>query len=380
MVMIAQTDSPTPPQAPPPTPSSRGGALDLLRFSAALLIMLYHYGNESPRRLIRYSELFERGYLATDFFLILSGYVLGRAYGPAILNAGVSTGRFWVRRASRIWPAHLIVLAAMGFYVLGGQLLAGFPPNPRRFGLESFFQQALLIHAWFPGVRADGWNLPSWSLSALLVCYLAFPWLWRALARVRPAVVLVLLGLGAVVMADAITREVFGLNLYYLPFNIGLGRAIPLFVLGACLARAAALQWPGEAASRILMWGGFVAVIALNLAGRFDFLSIVAIAAIILGAGRLPVKKPSKTMEALAKLAFALFITHALVGMLYYSQLHGLIYRVKIPLEIQWTMWAAGFPIAIAAAWAFDRWVDQPIQKRIRPWLSGKRVKADRPI
>lgn len=355
-----------------PRPSSRGGALDLLRFAAALLIMVYHFGNESPRRLVRFSELFERGYLATDFFLILSGYVLGRAYGPAILESGVSAGRFWMRRAARIWPAHLIVLTAMGLYVLGGQVLAGFPPNEQRFGLVSFFQQALLIHAWFPGVRADGWNLPSWSLSALLICYAIFPWLFRALALVRPAAVLAILGVAGVIAAEWVARELFGLNLYYLPFNVGLGRAIPLFLLGACLARAAALEWPSETAARLLMWGGLIAVIALNIAGRFDFLSIVSFGAIILGAGRLPVKKPSATLETAAKLSFALFITHTLVGLLYYDQIHGLIYRVKIPLEYQWAMWAAGFPIAIAAAYAFDRWVDQPIQKRIAPWLKRK--------
>jgi peptidoglycan/LPS O-acetylase OafA/YrhL len=366
--MTAHTDSPS----PLASPSNRGGALDLLRFSAALLIMVYHFGNESPRRLVRFSEVFERGYLATDFFLMLSGYVLGRAYGPAILNAGVSSGRFWLRRASRIWPAHLIVLAAMGLYVLAGQVLAGFPPNPQRFGLASFFQQALLIHAWFPGVRADGWNLPSWSLSALLLCYAAFPLAWRTLAGVRPALLIVATSLAGVLAADLAFRALLGFRLYDMPFNFGILRAAPLFLLGLCLARAVALDWPGETAARVLMWGGLAAVIGLNAFGRFDYLSIVAIAAIILGAGRLPVRKPSATLETLAKLSFALFITHTLVGLLFYDQLHGLIFRVKIPLLYQWMMWAAGFPIAIAAAWAFDRWIDMPIQRRIAPWLKRR--------
>jgi peptidoglycan/LPS O-acetylase OafA/YrhL len=36
-------------------------------------------------------------------------------------------------------------------------------------------------------------------------------------------------------------------------------------------------------------------------------------------------------------------------------------------------MWLAGFPLAIAAAWAFDRWVDQPIQNRLAPLLRTSR-------
>jgi peptidoglycan/LPS O-acetylase OafA/YrhL len=50
-----------------------------------------------------------------------------------------------------------------------------------------------------------------------------------------------------------------------------------------------------------------------------------------------------------------------------------LIFKVKIPLLYQWGMWLAGFPLAIAAAWAFDRWVDQPIQNRLAPLLRTSR-------
>ncbi len=372
--MTASTDSPSAAgHATSANASSRGGALDLLRFSAALLIMVYHFGNESPRKLYRFSEVFERGYLATDFFLMLSGYVLGRAYGPALVNARVSWGRFWIKRASRVWPAHLIVLAAFGVYVLVGQMVFGFPPNPQRFGWQSYLQQIFLIHAWSPLPPADGWNLPSWSLSALLVCYATFPWLWRALARVRPAVALVLIGLAALLAGNSASQAVLDRDLYDLPFQIGLFRAIPLFLLGACLAQAVSLHWPSKAAARAMLWGGLVAFVALQTLGRYDFLSMVAIAAVILGAGRLPVTKPNAMLETAAKLSFALFITHTFVGLAYYDQAHGLIYRVKIPLLWQWLMWVAGFPIAIAAAWAFDRWVDMPIQRRIAPLIGGKR-------
>ncbi len=348
--------------------ASRGGALDGLRFSAALLIMLYHFGSESPIKLYRLNEVFARGYLATDFFLILSGYVLGRAYGPALLAGRVSAGRFWLRRASRIWPAHLIVLAAFGLYIVAG-LQLGAPANPGRFAAHSFVKQAALVHAWAPMDPAEGWNLPTWSLSALLVCYAAFPWLWRAMVRVRPAGLVPLLGLGVVALSDLAARRLFDRPLYDLPFQLGLFRAAPLFVLGACLAQAASLLWPSPAAARLMLWGGLVAFVLSQTFGRWDFASMAAISAVILGAGRLPVRRPSLLIERAAKMSFALFITHTLVGVIYWDQIHRLIFEVKIPLLYQWGMWLAGFPLAITVAWAFDRWIDQPIQQRLAPLL-----------
>lgn len=348
--------------------ATRGGALDILRFAAALLIMLYHFGSESPIKLYRLNELFARGYLATDFFLMLSGYVLGRAYGPSILDRRVSAGRFWLRRASRVWPAHLIVLAAFGLYIVIGVQL-GAPPNPARFSGQSFVQQAALIHAWAPLPPAEGWNLPSWSLSALLLCYAGFPWLWRGLVRVRPACLLPFIGLAVVALSDVASRKVLDRPLFDLPFQLGVYRAAPLFLLGTCLARAAALSWPSLLAARWMMWGGLVLFLLSQAFGRWDYLSMVAIACVILGAGRLPVRRPSTLVEKAAKMSFALFITHTLVGVIYWDQIHMLIFKVKIPLLYQWSMWVAGFPLAIAVAWAFDRFIDQPIQKRLAPLL-----------
>lgn len=370
-----QMNGPTDPPAsvaPASTNANRGGALDALRFAAALLIMLYHFGSESPIKLYRLNEVFARGYLATDFFLMLSGYVLGRAYGPALLAGRVGAGRFWLRRAARIWPAHLIVLIAFGLYIVIG-LMLGAPPNPARFSSQSFLQQAALIHAWAPLPPAEGWNLPTWSLSALLVCYAIFPWLWRGLARVRPAGLIPILGLGAVALADFAARQLLGRALYDLPFQLGLFRAIPLFLLGACLARAAAMSWPDPPVARGMLWGGLALLVLSQSFGRWDYLSMIAIAAVILGAGRLPVTRPNALLERAAKMSFALFITHTLVGVLYWDQIHMLIFKVKIPLLYQWGMWLAGFPLAIAAAWAFDRWVDQPIQNRLAPLLRSPR-------
>jgi len=365
-------------RAAPSKPDLRGGALDFLRLLASLLIVLYHFGAEGPLRIERFHQVFARGFLATDFFLILSGYVLGRAYGASTLSGRISPARFWLRRAARVWPGHLMVLAAMALLVLALNTLGTDAHKPSRFAWDQLPVQALLIHAW--GFASDGWNLPSWSLSALIVCYALFPFLWRAANRVRHPALLPLIGAVVVIGFEILSRQVFDQALADLRLQFGVVRAFPLFILGLCLARAVEMDWPSEKAARILLFGGAGLLVVWQALDRyalpnvliFDLPSLIAIGAIILGAGRLPVKRPRAWIEQGAKLSFALFITHIFVGVIYWSAVHKLIDTVPIGIGWQWLMWLASFPIAYGAAWLFHTYIDQPVQDRLAPWLRGR--------
>jgi peptidoglycan/LPS O-acetylase OafA/YrhL len=330
-------------------------------------------------RIERFGQVFSRGFLATDFFLMLSGYVLGRAYGASTLTGRISHGRFWVRRVGRVWPGHLIVLAMMAALVLVLNALGTDAHKPSRFAWDQLPVQALLVHAW--GFNSDGWNLPSWSLSALVVCYALFPWLWRAADKVRHPWILPLAGALAFAACEVVARLVFDHALSDLQFRFGVVRALPLFILGVCLARAVEMNWPSERAAKVLLIGGFVLLVAMQPLDRyalpdeliFDIPCLAAIAAIVLGAGRLPVRRPKAWIEEGAKLSFALFITHIFVGVIYWSAVHKLIETVPIGIGWQWLMWLASFPIAMGAAWLFHSYVDQPLQDRLSPWLRGRR-------
>lgn len=353
----------------------RGGALDFLRFLASLLIVVYHYGAESPMRIERFAQVFSRGFLATDFFLILSGYVLGRAYGASTLSGRLNTPQFWVRRAARVWPGHLAVLAMLAVLVLVLNAIGTDAHKPSRFAWDQMVPQAFLVHAW--GFPSDGWNLPSWSLSALIVCYALFPSFWRAVSKIRHAWLLPLLGLMILAAFEGLAETVFDQGLADLRFQFGVVRALPLFILGVCLARTVDMRWPSEGAAHGLLWGGVALLVVTQPLDRyalpdpllFDAPSLLAIAMIVLGAGRLPVKRPQRWIEEGAKLSFALFITHIFVGVIYWSAVHKLIDTVPIGIGWQWLMWLAGFPLAYGGAWLFHRYIDQPLQDRIQPLL-----------
>lgn len=357
-------------------PGVRGGMLDVLRFAAAMLIVLYHFGAEAPVALAELHPVFGRGYLATDFFLILSGFVLGRAYGGQILSGRVGLAGFVRQRLTRIWPAQLIVLAAMAVIVMAAILTGNPPAHPENFTSLALLQQAFLVQSWGFG-GGGGWNQPSWSLSALLVCYAAFPLGWRWISKISNPSTVLALGLGTVMIGDMICLQVFGRTIYDLPF--GLLRAAPLFLLGICIARTVVAGAPSEAGARVLSWCGLGALFLMQAAGRHDLPSIMAIVAIVLGFGRLPVGKPSRLIEEGAKLSFALFITHALTGLVWFGGLGAIAGRIAFPAWAHWGLWALSVPLALIMAALFHRFVDAPVQAWIktRPW--ARPAPADAP-
>jgi peptidoglycan/LPS O-acetylase OafA/YrhL len=137
--------SATPPRAP-----MRLTLLDGMRGIAAIVVVLYHaehFGLAGP--------LMQRGYLFVDFFFLLSGFVLGIAYGPKML-AGMPAWRFLWLRVKRLWPV-MAIGAVIGLVPFA---IAGVLPQ----ALELLPLTLLLI----PTVRSDlpvfTLNNPQWSL------------------------------------------------------------------------------------------------------------------------------------------------------------------------------------------------------------------------
>jgi len=343
----------------PKVARGQGGALDALRFAASLLIVLYHFGDDAPTALQSLHPVFGRGYLATDFFLMLSGYVLGRGYGDKVVSGVESAASFLKRRLLRIWPGHLIVLAAFFVIVEAGLLVHLAPNHPGDFTLKALVLQALLVQAWgFSG--GHGWNEPTWSLSAFVVCYAAFPIVWRAIARLKSPGAVLALGLTAVMGANLVSQAALSAPVYDLPIEHGLLRALPLFLFGMTLARLATLVKAPSA----LAVAGAIGFVALQALGRYDLASVLCIAAIMLGVSGEP-RRPSALITQAGRISFALFITHILTAMLWFHPWRIIEQRLDLADPARWVIWAAAVPVAVIVAVLFDRFVDQPVQKLI---------------
>lgn len=340
---------------------SRSVVLDGLRFLASGLIVLYHYQSEGPAPLGHLSPLFARGYLATDFFLILSGYVLGRAYGRKVAAGEVGDGAFLRKRVLRVWPAHLVMLAAFAALIAASTGLGLPAPKTGAFRWTDLPGQALLVHAW--GLNTgSGWNLPTWSLSALVVCYAVFPTLWRALARIKSGAVLFLGGLALIWIADQACRPLFGAALYDLSFNLGVVRALPLFAFGVAIARADALGWFSERGAAALAIAAGVLALAIQHLGRFDLASVALLGLLVGAGGAVRTAHGAALATQAGRISFALYITHIFVAAVWFHAARFAADRWDLPPWIQWSLWVLAFPAALATAVVFERWVDRPLQ------------------
>lgn len=359
------------------TGSTRSPGLDALRLFAALFVVLYHYADQAPVDPTKWLPILSNGWIATDLFIMLSGFVLGRVYGPKLETGGVDAMSFLAARIRRVWPAHLIVLSGFVALVLGTAALGVTPQHPERFILADLPANAALIQAWgFLGHLS--WNGPSWTLSALIVCWAGFPYLWRAAKPFEGRAAALLLALDVLAVAALACRLGLHVSPWRLPVDLSLLRAIPLFAAGALLSRAAkGLQFgPGEATLTAI--GAGWAVLLFASAKQPSDLSelgvVLSLAFLIISANASSFLRGKWTEEG-ARISFALFITHSFSGALWFGAVRLLGERVVLANDSRWILWIWGLLFAIGFAWAFERWVDAPAQRVLTGLLARKTVR-----
>lgn len=193
-------------------------ALDSWRGICALIVALFHFPltgkvNELP--------LIAHGWLFVDFFFVLSGFVLSRAYEDKLATPG-DAGRFIFRRFGRLWPLHAVMLAAfVGMAVLQRDF------SGEEHSLDAIATNLLLIHGL--GMHSDlTWNGPSWSISVEWVLYLIFAALAFVPSRRIAYGMLAVGGLGVLVFLAPNGMES--------TFDFGMFRGLAGFFTGALIA------------------------------------------------------------------------------------------------------------------------------------------------
>ena len=171
--------------------------------------------------------------MATDIFILMSAVSLSLRYTGATPVTAGSWLQFMFRRVSRIWPVHALTLLAMA----GFSLMSRVPMTSAETAsqVQAWLCQMALVQAW--GIPSDWtlWNSPTWTLSALVVCYALYPFLRRLSAWLKRPRWLFFgaLGLygGIWLAAVASGYSVYG-GLLAVPQQVGVLRAVPLFALG----------------------------------------------------------------------------------------------------------------------------------------------------
>lgn len=362
------------------TPIARGGWLDGLRIAVALMIVLHHFRGAAPIPLDQFHPVFDRGYLLTNFFIIDSGYVLGRIYYRRLIDGRTSAGLYVRQRFLRVVPAHLVVMIAFAVLVLGTAAIGMAPSNPYWFDWSAFPAQFFLVQAYgIPG--GHGWNAPTWTLSALLGCYLLLPGLLRVAHRLPPWGLLI----GAAVLAlaaNAATHAVLGYPVYRMPLGYGFLRALPLFILGVAMAGFAARVPVRPRLGAGLGIASVVLLVALQAFGDFAIPSLALTCAIIFAAGAMPVVRPVKLVESLALASFSIFLTNELVRIIWFAAFDAA-GQSQWTDTARWAVWTLGLGAAVAGAVVFRQMFDRPSQAWFTARLStggpGRSLPKDPP-
>jgi peptidoglycan/LPS O-acetylase OafA/YrhL len=259
--------------------------------------------------------------------------------------------------------------------VLVGTLVGVQADNAGRFDFGGIPAQILLLHAF--GLGGGHWNIPSWTISTLLICYAFFPALWRRFLKIDSPVLSLSLGLIILGVSNVASQALFGTEQFNLPFQWCLLRAAPLFLVGLCLARAVqTARWNGRQARAIGFSGGLV-LLANALSVGPDIVSILAICAIIIGCGASPVTRALPLAEWGAKVSFCLFMVHTLTGAVWFDIVQPLTVRL-LPVfshgPLAWVLWTGGVAFAVLGADIYNRWIDEPIQRWINAQVFGAKT------
>ena len=298
-------------------------ALTGARGLAAWFVVLYHLRDAMgvPDGVL---AVLAKGYLAVDFFFLLSGFVIWTTYVDRVrTQLWQAVPRFLLRRAARIWPLHL---AMLGFAVAIAAILhaTGRPADPR-FPFRELPAHILLLQNW-PivvqgfNINSLDWNDPAWSISSEMFAYLMFPLIVLAVDwRKIPTIVLLVAIVGLVAILDrAMTsRGAFRL-----------GEAIPYFgqlrcvteftcgtMIGALWLRYRARPCLPMLSSLIVAIAGFtgfatgilgeIASVPLALAGVLLLLALTSASA------RNPLG--GRVAHYLGEISFATYLSHSLL-------------------------------------------------------------------
>ncbi|MDE5971394.1 MAG: acyltransferase [Muribaculaceae bacterium] len=356
--------------------------LDGLRGVAAILVIFYHFGEGFATSPV--DQMLNHGYLAVDFFFVLSGFVLGYAYDDR-WRKGMTASRFMLRRVIRLHPMVIlsVALGAVAYLIQGGVQWDGTPVS-LHWLLVALLLGMLLIPV-LPGMGADvrgngemfPLNGPSWSLFFEYIGSIRYAvWLHRLSVRaLRWVVGLSAIGLSALALGNSSGAFHIGFGwsagglgflggFFRLSFSFSAGLLLcrtfrarrirgAFWICSALIAAALACPYVGAANGQPALPNA-----AYDLACTFLlFPAIVYIGACGFTTDRLS----TGLCEFLGRLSYPVYIIHYPVMYLFYAW----VWTNGVTLAQAWPVCIGLFVLIIAMAWLSLRFYDEPLRRRL---------------
>lgn len=358
--------------------------LDGLRGVAAVIVIIFHL-LEAHAGGSHLNQIINHGYLAVDFFFMLSGFVIGYAYDDRWNQ--MTVGTFFKRRLIRLQPMVIMgsIVGAAFFYFQASDCfpnIAGTPVTTMLLVMLLGFTLLPLPLKW--DIR--GWtemhplNGPAWSLYYEYIGNILYALFVRKFNKVALTTLVVIAGCLTVHLClTAPSGDIVGgWALNWEQQYVGIVRLLYPFFAGLLLSR---LGWLIRIKKRAFWWCSLLIVVVLSIPriggedgfwmnGLYEAFIIICIFPIIvsMGAGgKVTGKRSVGVCKFLGDISYPIYITH-------------------YPLVYTYTAWATtnnatiaeGAPYMIltfvgsfAVAYASLKLYDEPVRK----WLTDRFLK-----
>lgn len=372
--------------------------LDGLRGVAALLVVWYHvfegfqFAGNKP-----VIDFINHGYLAVDFFFILSGFVIGYAYDDR-WGKSLTMGGFFRRRLIRLHPMVVMgaVIGAASFLLSGMERWDG-THSCVLLTLLALLCSCLMIPA-LPGmpreVRGNGemfpLNGPCWSLFFEYIGNILYALLLRRLSTRGLAWVSALLccGLAWFAVTNQSGYGSIGVGWTVDTINMlgGTLRMLCPFTLGMLISRVfkpiskvRGAFWPCSLVFLVLFHVPFIEGDAsFSFNGVFEAVCIICVfPAIVWFAASGTTTDPTtrRICRFLGDISFPLYIVHYPLMYAFYM---WLIKTKLYTFAATWPMALATVVCSLCIAWLCLRFWDEPVRKWLGELVSKKQCLVDK--
>lgn len=361
--------------------------LDGLRGVAALLVVFYHiFEGLSFAAGGTLITTINHGYLAVDFFFILSGFVIGYAYDDR-WKRNMTLGNFFTRRLIRLHPMIIMgtIIGAITFCIQGSVQWDG--SHVATSAVMLALLAAMFFIPAYPGagydVRGNGemfsLNGPSWSLFFEYIGNILYALFIHRLSNRGLAILVALSGIGLAWFAlfDIVGYGMLGVGWTLDGANFwgGMLRMLFPFLLGMLLSRhfrpikTRGAFWICSAVLLILFCVPYIegkSPVCLN--GVYELICIALIFPALVwiaASGKTTDKQSTRICRFLGDISFPLYAIHYPLMYLFYA---WLIKNKLYTFTECWQMAALVYTGSILLAYLCLKCYDEPVRK----WLSRK--------
>lgn len=357
--------------------------LDALRGVAAIMVILFHVfeiysGGDHIKQYINH------GYLAVDFFFMLSGYVMAHAYDDRWDRMTIKD--FFKRRLIRLHPMIIfgMTVGAVCYYFGESEVF----PKIAETNVWTFLLILLIGYTLIPvppSMDIRGWNEmhplngPAWSLFFEYIANLLHALILRRLSKTILSILVFLAG--AALVHYAVTSKtgdiIGGWSLEPEQLRVGFTRLLFPYMAGMLLRRA--IKVAGSKSTFLV--SSLLLVIVLSvpriggydklwLNGLYDSLTVILVFPIIiyLGAiGEIKGKATEKLCTFLGDISYPVYIIHYPIAYVFYAW----VVKNNVPVEKGFWVGLLAMTFAVGLAYAALKLYDEPVRR----WLAKKFMK-----